>query len=232
MHDRQLTGVLVQVRSNSRRLPGKALRPLRGKPMLEYVLERLERCTQPNLVAVCTTQRPEDDAIASLCEKLELRYFRGAEQDVAQRLLAAAERFGLRALVRVCGDSPLIDPALVDYAITLYEQGDYDVVTNTLKRTYPSGQSVELVETAALRRAVARMRTPEEREHVTSYFYTHPDEFHILNFTGDADLSSLKLSVDDADDLARVETIISQMKRPHWDYGLREIVERFCTMPV
>lgn len=216
----------------STRLPGKALRPLCGKPMLQYVLERVSRSARVRALAVCTSDQPQDDPIAQWCERLGVRCARGPHEHVAQRLLTAAERLGLTAFVRICGDSPLVDPALIDACAALYVPGRHDLVTNKLRRSFPLGETVELVDLAALRRAVGRMSTAAQREHVTTYFYEHPDEFEIVGISNGVDLSSLKLCVDTEEDFERVEAIVSQMRRDHWDYSMREIVERFCTMPV
>lgn len=232
MRQRQSVTILVQARMASRRLPGKSLRPIRGRPMLQYVLERLQHCRESGDLAVCTSTSAEDDAIATLCQSLGVACFRGSHLNVAERFMQALDHFGARAFVRICGDSPLIDPAIVDEAMARLLEGEDEIVTNNLLRTFPAGQTVEAFRSQTYRRGFARMQHSDELEHVTRHFYRYADRFRILNFTNETDLSNLRLSVDGEEDLARVEGILGQMTRPHWDYGLREIVDRFCTMPV
>lgn len=216
----------------SRRLPGKSLRPINGRPMLDYVLERLQRCRESGGLAVCTSTCADDDAIAARCETLGVTCFRGSHLNVAERFAQALDHFGVWGFVRVCGDSPLIDRAIVDEAIARLHEGEYEVVTNKLLRTFPAGQTAEAFRAQTYRRGFARMQHSDELEHVTLHFYRYADRYRILNFTNEPDLSNLRLSVDGEEDLARFAGIVGQMTRPHWDYGLRELVERFCTMPV
>ncbi|UGS38723.1 cytidylyltransferase domain-containing protein [Capillimicrobium parvum] len=215
---------VVQARMSSRRLPGKVLRPLHGRPALQYIFERLARCERIDGFALATSVQPEDDAIAGFCAAQGVACFRGPLEDVAQRYLLAADARGLDAFVRITGDSPLIDHALVDHGATLFAEGGADVVTNVFPRsTYPSGHSLEVVDVAAFRSAYARMTEPDELEHVTRYFYTHPDDWRIRNFTQPADEGRLDVSLDTEADAELIEAVLARMDRPHWDYSSAEV---------
>ena len=215
---------IVQARTTSRRLPGKVLRAVAGKPLLEYLLERLERCRLVTEVFLATSDDPSDDELASLCARLGVAVYRGSLNNVVARFLALARKHNLASFVRVNGDSPLLDPAIVDRGVALFDTQACDLVTNVFPRTYPKGQSVEVVSTAALERVAALSADPEDLEHVTRYFYGHPDEFRITNFAYGLDAGGVQLSVDSAEDLARLELMVGRMTRPHWDYGLDELL--------
>ena len=218
-------GVIIQARMQSRRLPGKVLRQILGRPLLQYAIERAQRCAHIAEVIVATSSDPADDAIAQFCTTHDVPCHRGEHQNVAFRYLETLRGYELTAFVRVCGDSPLIDPALIDLAAQIYRTGRFDIVTNNLDRTFPSGQTVELIDAAAYQRGYAHMHAPEHFEHVTRYFYDYAREFRIFNFTAAADHVGLKLSVDTQDDFERVTDIIAGMRRPHWSYSLKQIVE-------
>jgi spore coat polysaccharide biosynthesis protein SpsF (cytidylyltransferase family) len=219
-----LIGAVVQARTGSTRLPGKVLRSLRGQPLLVYVLERLERARRLDALVVATSTAAVDDAVAELCAAHGVACFRGPLDDVAARFVGAAAAHGLDAIVRVSGDSPLLDQALVDRGVELYGD-DVDLVTNVSPRTFPPGQSVEVVRTEALRAACAEMAEAEDREHVTRHLYAHPGRFRIRSFAAARDYGGLRLVVDTGEDFERVEAILGRMTRPHWDYGLDEVVE-------
>lgn len=209
---------------SSRRLPGKVLRSLAGKPTLQYLLERLERCEQVDRVVVATSVDPSDDPVAAFCEAAGVAVHRGPLEHVAARFGEVAARFGLDAFVRVTADSPLLDQALVDRGAALYREGDFDVVTNVYPRsTFPSGQSLEVVRAAAFRGALAHMDDPYEREHVTPYFYRRPDEFRICNFVAERDDSALDVSLDTEQDARLIEGVLRRMERPHWTYSSDEV---------
>ncbi|HMX44283.1 MAG TPA: NTP transferase domain-containing protein, partial [Elusimicrobiota bacterium] len=168
---------LVQARTSSRRLPGKVLRPLGGRPLVFRVVDRARAAAGLDGVAVVTSTDSSDDALAAACAREGVPLERGDLDHVARRLAEAAVRRGLDAFVRVNGDSPFLDPLLIGEAVRVFRAGAWDVVTNVFPRSFPPGQSVEVVRTAALEKAVGQMTDPADAEHVTRFFYGHPREF-------------------------------------------------------
>lgn len=199
----------------SSRLPGKVLREANGKPMLQYLLESLSR-TGLGPVVVATSAGSPDDGIAALCGRLGFACLRGDEADVASRFAAALGRYGFEAFVRVCGDSPLLDGELVRRGLEEFAAGDWDLVTNTHPRSFPKGQSVEVVRGSAFLSAMPRFDAAD-REHVTRFFYSHPEAFRIRNFACGRDLGAVQLSVDTAEDFRRFEALAAAAGRPHWE---------------
>jgi spore coat polysaccharide biosynthesis protein SpsF len=216
--------VVCQARMSSSRLPGKVLWPVAGRPALQYLVERLERATRPDLIVVATSVESSDDPIAAFCERLDLDCHRGPLEDVAERFREVVERWSLSAFVRVTGDSPLLDPRLVDHAVELYAEGGTGVVTNVFPSTFPSGQSVEVVGADAFRQAYELMETAYDHEHVTPYLYRHHERFGVRNFRAERDLSGLDVSVDTSEDAALIDAIVARMERPHWEYGWEDVV--------
>jgi spore coat polysaccharide biosynthesis protein SpsF len=219
--------VVAQARMTSSRLPGKVLRPLGEKRTIEYVVERLRRCREAELVVIATSSDPSDNPVAELCEELGVEVHRGPLEDVAGRFLEVVERFALDAFVRVTADSPLLDQRLVDYGVELFRSGDWDVVTNVFPSTFASGQSLEVVSADAFRRAYGEMTEPEEREHVTLHLYRHPDDFTIRNFVSGRDEGGLDMSLDTEEDARLIEAIFARMDRPHWEYDYDQVMELY-----
>jgi len=214
---------------SSSRLPGKSLTPLGDDVLLGHVTSAIKQCTNISKIVVVTSTNPSDNKIVDWCRFRGLAVTRGSLQNVAERVLEAAQEYKADAFVRVSGDSPLIDPRLIDYAVEVFRAHDYDVVTNVFPRTFPSGQSVEVVRTASLAEAYSGGLTTFEEEHVTQVFYQHPERFDIRNFDV-AELAVLSnmtwvaervhLAVDDPIDLARCEHVIRALGPIHpWDAG-------------
>jgi spore coat polysaccharide biosynthesis protein SpsF len=216
-------GCIVQARSGSTRLPGKVLQEVAGKPLLAYLLERLAVCESVDEVCVATSVDDADDAVAALAARLGFACARGPHEDVAARFVATLDARGYDAVVRLCADSPLLDPALVDRAVSLFAEGGADLVTNVHPRTFPKGESVEVFSAEKLREAYPRM-CAEDREHVTRHFYRHADSYRIRSFASDTDLSDVRLCVDTAEDMARVEAVVALMDRPQATYGMAEVL--------
>lgn len=217
--------IIVQARMSSSRLPGKMALEVQGKPMLAYVVERLRCVRNVADVIVATSQGAEDDAIASVCDALNCKCFRGSLDDVAGRFVAMIEREGIEAFVRICGDSPLIDPVIVEQAVECFMTGEADVVSNLVERTFPKGQSVEVVRSAAYVSAMADVTESYDREHVTPYLYRHPERFMLQNISMQPNLSDVQLSVDTRQDFDMFREIVAMMDKPHWEYGLAAVLE-------
>lgn len=220
-------GVFVQARMTSQRFPGKVLIEIAGRPLLTYLLERLGHCQRVSRVAVLTSRDVADEPVACFCRRQGVECFRGDLQNVAGRFADALDHYGFDAFVRVSGDSPLLDQTLVDQAVEVFAAGNHDLVTNVFPRTYPTGQSVEVVAAAAFRRAFAAMSEPSHLEHVTPYFYENHQRFRIFNISVTPELRDVRLSVDTKADLDVFGRIVGRMNRPHWQYSLSEIVELY-----
>lgn len=217
-------GAVVQARMSSRRLPGKVLRKLHGRPMLQYLLERLERCRTLDEVVVATTTDPSDDQLAEYCRRAGVLCHRGPRDNVAERLRQAGQRLALDAFVRVCGDSPLLDGRLIDRAVDLFHSDRFDVVTNVMPRSFPAGQSVEVVRSTALADAVGHMSDQVDLEHVTRFFYRNSDRYRIHNFSSELDHDDVSLAVDNSCDFDHIAALIAAMTEPQWQYDVNDLL--------
>jgi len=219
--------VLVTARFDSRRLPGKALRPVAGRPLLGRVLDRLRAGRGDERLVVATSTRAVDDPIAAFARGEGVDAWRGAADDVAGRCLACAEHLGLDRLVRICGDSPFIDPELVGRFLGRQAETGADVVTNTWPRSYPTGMSVEVIDRDALARLVAETDDPEDREHVTRWLYHHPERFRVENVRAPEALADrgVTLSVDTEDDWRRGCWIAERFSGAVGEAGLAELLD-------
>ena len=208
---------IIQARMTSTRLPGKVLMDIAGRPALELMVSRVKRATLIDGIVVATTSNATDDPVIALCERLGVATFRGDEQDVLARFAAAAGVFGAETVVRLTGDCPIIDPAVIDDAVRLYRSGDWDYVGNGNRRTYPDGLDVEVFTRAALERAAREADHPFAREHVTPYLRgIRPDIIPDGGFRrGDlvyaADFSHIRWTLDRQDDLDRLRRLVPKL---------------------
>lgn len=190
-----------------------------GRPMLDWLLESLRHAEDLQGIWLATSTESSDDAVADYAARAGVPCHRGPLNDVARRLLDAGQAASADALIRISGDSPLMDPTVISLAARLFREGNADIVSNVRPRSFPKGQSVEIIATAALQRAVSAMETAYDREHVTPYLYAHPDKFSLRSFQAERPQPDLQLSVDDEADFRRAEAILSQLDRPHWSVG-------------
>jgi len=217
-------GGIIQVRMTSKRLPGKVLRSLYGKPMLQYLFESTVHCEGIEELIVATSTESTDDPIFHFCEAYGVSCKRGPLEDVAGRFAEIVQDLNLGAFVRINGDSPLLDYRLISRAVQNFKKGNYDIATNVLKRTFPKGQSVEVVQASTFLNAYSSMSSAYEREHVTPYFYARQSDFSIYNFESENDYGEIQLSVDSQEDMLQTEQLVAHMEKPHWEYTVEELV--------
>jgi spore coat polysaccharide biosynthesis protein SpsF len=202
---------IVQARLSSERLPGKMLMDLRGRPLLGRVLDRLSGSRCLRRIVVATSVLESDDPIVAFCAREGAACFRGPLDDVAERFRGIVHQESSPAFVRISGDSPLIDPAIVDRAVGYFSShADCDLVTNVFLRTFPKGQSVEVVRTQSFLELFRAPRDREQQEHVTRAFYQAPERHRIVSFTSGAQAGTDNLSVDTPTDLARVQRVLDR----------------------
>lgn len=218
---------IVQARLNSFRLPGKMLMELSGRVVLGRVLDQVAGARRVGRIVVATSQESSDDGIADFCRGEGVICHRGPLDDVAERFRRAAREEAVEAFVRVNGDSPLIDPALIDRAIAYYEQDECDLVTNVFVRSFPKGQSVEVLRFATFDRLCAEMIGADDKEHVTKAIYENPAPFRIVSFTSGVDAGAINMSIDTREDFDRVAALIAAAGGRAG--GWRELLARYLS---
>ncbi|MEB3828476.1 glycosyltransferase family protein [Phormidium sp. CCY1219] len=204
------TVIITQARMTSTRLPGKVLKRVLGKPLLEYQLERLRRVKLADEIVIATTTNQTDDPIVDLCDRLSVAYFRGSEEDVLERYYQAATAHQADVVVRVTSDCPLIDPQVIDTAIDYYLQNQptYDYVSNCIKRTYPRGMDTEVFSSSVLEQAFLEATAQPDREHVTPFLYRQPERYCLGYVTYSEDCSHHRWTVDTPEDFELIQKII------------------------
>ena len=212
---------VLQARAGSRRLPNKVLLDLLGQPMLARQIERIRRAERIDELVVATTTERSDDAVVDLCERIGVRCFRGSTDDVLARFVGALDGSTATWVVRLTGDCPLTDPAVLDRAIKLALTNQYDYVSNTLSPSYPDGLDVEVMRLTALRQANAESTLASEREHVTPYIHKNPARFSLGELNAAVDHSALRWTVDEPQDFELITAVYASLypHKPDFDTG-------------
>lgn len=205
------TVAVLQARTSSRRLPGKVLKPIMGKPMLAYQIDRILRCAKLDALVVATSTDPSDDAIADLCQDLNVACYRGSLPDVMERVWLAAKSAQATTVVRLTGDCPLLDPGLIDQTIALHQQQQNDYTCNCDPATYPDGLDTEVCSMAALTKAQQLCTDLAVREHATWFLRLHPELFKLGVLTHTEDLSAERWTVDEPEDFELVSRIFTRL---------------------
>lgn len=228
------TVAVVQARMGSRRLPGKVLVEIAGRPMLALVVDRARRAETPDQVVVATSENATDNPIADLCAARGYPCYRGDEEDVLDRIYQAARRHRARAVVRLTGDCPLIDPDVIDHTVREFFRTGVDFAANRLpppwRRSYPIGLDTEVCTFEALERAWREADQPHQREHVLPYLYEEEGRFRTLLVHHEPDYGHLRWTVDTPEDLELVRRIFEHFDGRD-DFSWTEVLDLFRRRP-
>ena len=216
----------IQARMASTRLPGKVLRPIGGRPVIERIAERLARCHEIDAIVVATSVEARDDAVADLAARLGLQCVRGSEADLVARIALTARATDADALVRITADCPLVDPVLVDRIVHRWREasGALDYVSNVFPATYPDGLDVEVLSRATLDRLDREAREAKFRDAPTSYIWAHPAAFRVANVEHDRKLRGLRWTLDYPEDLVFVEAVYEALDRPGEVFTMSDVL--------
>lgn len=216
---------VVQARTSSSRLPGKVLAEVEGEPMLAMLLARVHAARRLERVVVATSTRPDDDPVADLAARLGTEVHRGSLEDVLGRVAAAAA--GHRGpVVRLTGDCPLLDPAVIDAVVDQLEDAPDAVYASNVepRRTFPHGLDVEAVRADTLAELDRDVTDAQLREHVTLAARRAPDRYPAVGVTCDEDLSELRWTVDLPSDLEFVRQVAARLGDRRHSAGWREVL--------
>jgi spore coat polysaccharide biosynthesis protein SpsF len=222
---------ILQARLSSSRLPGKVLLPLLDQPMILRQVERLKRARKLDQLVLATSTDHSDDPLAAVAETSGLAVARGSLEDVLDRFLFAASPHAPEWVVRLTGDCPLADPALIDRLIdeTLATGADYG--STALEPTFPDGLDAEIVRFDVLTTVAAEPRSAAEREHVTLAIHRRPERFRLHSVKGSPDLSALRWTVDEPRDYTFVKEVYEALYPVNPKFGTDEILDLMNKRP-
>lgn len=227
------TAVIMQARLGSTRLPGKILKKLCGKTVLEHDIERIKQAKLVDEIIIATTEKEEDEIIAQIAEKSEVKCYRGSELDVLKRYYDAAKYFGIDNVVRITSDCPLVDPFIIDEVLQFYFDGNYDITTNVPneweKMTYPRGLDLEIFPFEWLDKAYNNATSPYDREHVSPFIYDHAIKKGYFRYK--KDYSMYRWTLDTEEDWILIEKIYNELYKGRHDFYFEDIIKLMVKHP-
>jgi spore coat polysaccharide biosynthesis protein SpsF len=223
---------MIQARCGSTRLPNKVMMDLAGKPTLQRVIERVQRCSYLNEAIVVTSIEKQNLQILALCAKLGVRVTVGSENDVLDRFYQTAKLIKPEYVIRITADCPLFDPCFLDEAIMgVNPESDYLGQINN--ETYPDGDDIEIIKFTALKCAWEKANLASEREHVTQYIVKHPEIFRLQRIVCPlGDLSAERWTLDEDEDYRLIDNIYEHFAGLGKDFfATQEILDYLADNP-
>jgi spore coat polysaccharide biosynthesis protein SpsF len=229
------TVAVIQARLGSKRLPKKVLAEIAGKPLLAHVLERAQAIQQVDDVVINVPLKDREEILEVLPRGTNVLGIPDQEKDVLGSYKVLADVMGAKVIVRLTGDCPLLDPAVCDHVIHLFNKLQEPLVycaNDTLRSGLPDGTDVEVTSAEAITLAYQQAREPFDREHVMPWIRKTMPNYTIAARWGQGlkrdilhgwlmmDTERHKWSVDTKEDLSKVQAIMQQLKPGEysWEY--------------
>jgi len=216
------SAIFITARTKSTRLPKKVLLEVKGKTIIEHLIDRLKTAKLPDLIVLCTSTNPNDDILAEIAEKNGIECFRGSEDDVLDRFSKAASLFNVDFIVVTWGDELFCDPEYVDKTIELFKQTNADFIkcTDLPLGTFSYGLKIE-----ALNR-VCRMKAETDTEIWGGYFNEDKGFSVQILKVDDEELRhpEIRITLDYPEDFELVKEIFNRLYRDKV-FTLREIIK-------
>jgi spore coat polysaccharide biosynthesis protein SpsF len=221
---------VVQARMGSTRLYGKVMKKICEKPMLLLMLERLKKSKLIDEIIVATSIEKRDDIIFDLASKNNYSVFRGSELDCLDRHYKSGLQYKADYVAKITPDCPLIDPIIVDKVLNYFLENieKYDYVSNAHPPTYPDGLDFEVFKISSLKKAWIEAKKNEEREHTTTYIWSHPEIFRLGNVempNNQNMFSKERWTVDYPEDFEFVKIIYENLYKDGRIFLMDEILE-------
>ena len=222
---------IIQARTGSTRLPNKIFKELSGRPVLWHVIERLKHSKLIDEIIIATTDLSDDDAVEKFCIENDIKFYRGSSDNVLSRYYNAAKKSGAGTVIRITSDCPVIDPALIDDMISMYQQSGVDYLSNSIERTFPRGLDAEIFSFKALEKAFNNAGKQYELEHVTPYIYQHPEAFSLKSYVNGTDYSFHRWTLDTDEDFNLITEIYKSLYKEGEIFYWEEVLKLFQLRP-
>jgi spore coat polysaccharide biosynthesis protein SpsF len=194
--DRKDLGIILQARIGSLRLPGKILKRIGNKTLLDHIIFRLGFLKHQAIIVLATTCSPKDDVVERYCKSKNIYCFRGNDENVLERYYFCAKEYGFKSIVRLTADNPFVDIEELDNLIELYYQNGLDYASSY--RSLPVGVGAEIFTFDALEKSYLNGKAAHHLEHVDEYILENIDQFHTdsLKISGDKNRPDIRLTID------------------------------------
>jgi len=219
---------IIQARMSSTRLPGKVLMKVSERPLLDYMVERLNQSQYIDKIIIATTTSEKDEPIVNWCKKSKVAFSQGSEEDVLARYHQAAKEHDVSTVVRATSDCPLIDARVIDRTVEYFiNNPDIDFVSSTtpLPCLYPDGMDVDVFDRELLKKTHLEARLPSEREHVTFYMWK-TGKFKVKRVDPDSrDLSNYRFCIDYPQDFEVMKEVLTKLYPANPRFSMFELID-------
>lgn len=200
------TGIILQARTGSKRLPNKIIKKILPKiTFLEYLIKRLKSVKNVQKIIIATSKKKQDDKILKLNLK-NVFFYRGSEKNVIKRYIDAAKKYQLRHIIRITADCPFVDPKLIEKILWKYHKGKYNYASNVNPPSFPNGFDIEIFDYKTLKKSIKLYKSKLNKEHVT-FAIRKVMKVKKYNLELKQNLNHIRLTLDSKIDLVKIKKL-------------------------
>jgi spore coat polysaccharide biosynthesis protein SpsF len=240
------TGIIIQARLGSTRLPEKIILPFyRDVSLIELLIDKIQNEAKGFSFVVATTTGSKDDLLAEMLEENDINVYRGSEENVLERFIGAARENEFHNLIRICADNPFLDVKGTVSLLNIHLENQNDYTGYKLANGLPTIKSHlglwgEAVSLKALEKAESLSGDAQTnkrniyREHVTNFIYENKDKFKVSLIAAPELLSTredIRLTVDTMEDFEMSKEIYSQLQDVKINFENKDIVKLIDSNP-
>ncbi len=221
-------GFIILCRYNSTRLPGKILKEINGKPIIQYIVDSLLNITSTGNIVVATSDQKSDNPISDYCNKNNIQVYRGDLLNVSKRFKDCANEYEFDFVTRINGDNIFIDQSTIIEMVHIVETNKYDFVSNVKNRTFPKGMSIEMVRVSYYNSTYQNFYNNAHFEHVTIYLYQHDVDQRYYYFYNKKckEAAGMQFAIDTKQDFINAAAIISYLNKSN-NFELEEVFNTY-----
>ena len=214
-------GIIVSARMGSTRLPEKAIRPLQGRKMLDFLFKRLKSSNFVDEFIFATTTRVEDKILLEIALDNGFKTFTGSTNNLIDRYVHAAREYDVDTVIRVTGDCPFVNGEMIDYCCACIEGLDFDLAST--KGFFPEGIDAEFYKSNLMESLLKKELSEQDKEHLTLYFYKNKKEYNILNINPpECWLSKQSFTIDTPEDYSEAIKIADHFES--YSFSIQDMV--------
>lgn len=203
---------IIQARTSSKRFPNKVVKKIGDITLLEQVINQVNRAFKTKKIIVATSKNKSDIKICKICKKKGIIYYRGDLKNVSKRYYDVLKKFRSKSFIRICADSPFINPILIKKCIKIFNKKKLDFLTNLLPRSFPKGQSIEIFKSKIYLTGFKNITNTSDKENVTTYFYKNKKQYRYINIKNNLNLSKISMCIDFPKDLIKANKAVNKVR--------------------
>jgi spore coat polysaccharide biosynthesis protein SpsF len=227
------TIAVIQARINSKRLPGKVMLKICGKPVMWHIFHRLKQCSNLDQIVISTGPYNKNKEIHEFAKKFNISLYSGSENDVLDRIFNTAKAYDSDFVVRVTADCPFVDPKIIDRMVSFHHQNykKYDIIVNNKPPTFPHGLDIEVSSFEILQKMWLQIKEPNLREWFPLFVEKNPEIFRIHNIPNTSNLSHLRWTIDYPEDFEFTEKVFEQLYSSDKIFLMEDILKLLKNLP-